>query len=198
MLFASMLSDNRVRVPAWSDARWENAICMPHSHLPATKLIHYALFICLPIHTYVCTHTHTLFPFVNLFGLCNTSGRRATDPDWLGALWNPITWATFDDVANSFRVASWLEPPITSSFVPRVCWLEFWGEFREMYLFALSLFVQLFGGLLQDKVNVNILVTPQKMGLYGTSASCSGANMVLYAGCCHIWWSRCWKLCSFV
>ena len=190
-----------------------------HSQVPEFFLLRFdmiSFFICLksicnpmqeliPLHTpdthkhtHTHTHTHTLFPFVNLFGLCNTSGRRATDPDWLGALWNPITWATFDDVANSFRVASWLEPPITSSFVPRVCWLEFWGEFREMYLFALSLFVQLFGGLLQDKVNVNILVTPQKMGLYGTSASCSGANMVLYAGCCHIWWSRCWKLCSFV
>lgn len=43
-------------LPSWCDARQENAICMPHSHLPATKLIHYALFICLPLHTYVCTH----------------------------------------------------------------------------------------------------------------------------------------------
>lgn len=57
LMFMSMLSDNHLLVPSWCDARRENAICMPHSHLPATKLIHYALFICLLIHTYVCTHT---------------------------------------------------------------------------------------------------------------------------------------------
>lgn len=115
------------------------SVCHALISLPQ-KLIHYALFICLPIHTYVrthgaaswlpsrarvcvyffssslpllwfdmisfficlksiCnpmqeliplhtpdTHTHTHSPFVNLFGLCNTSGQRTTDPDWLGAL----------------------------------------------------------------------------------------------------------------
>lgn len=60
MLFMSMLSDNHFLVPSWCDARRENAICMPHSHLAATELIRCALFICLPIHTYVHTHTHTL------------------------------------------------------------------------------------------------------------------------------------------
>ena len=34
----------------------------------------------IPLHT-PDTHTLTHFPFVNLFGLCNTSGRHATDPD---------------------------------------------------------------------------------------------------------------------
>ena len=151
MSLVSMLSDGRLLAASWCNARRGNAICMPRSHLPATKLIHYALFICLQIHTYarahaelrlgslqaaarvfVCacfkvdalspskrdlcivgspsffllrfdmisfficlksicnpmqeliplhTHTHTHTSFVNLFGLCNTSGRCATDPD---------------------------------------------------------------------------------------------------------------------
>lgn len=114
-----------------------------HSWVPEFFLLRFdmiSFFICLksicnpmqeliPLHT-PDTHTNTrAHTFVNLFGLCNTSGRHATDPDWLGSLWNPITWATFDDVAKSFRVASWLEPLITSSFVPGVC-----EKFREIHL----------------------------------------------------------------
>lgn len=64
MLFLSMLSDNHLLYLLGVMPGLENAICMPHSHLPATKLIHYALFICLPIHTCMRTHkTMSWLPF---------------------------------------------------------------------------------------------------------------------------------------
>lgn len=57
-LFTSGRGDNRLRVASWCDARRENAICMPHSHLPATKIDPLCPLYLLT-HSHL-THTHTL------------------------------------------------------------------------------------------------------------------------------------------
>lgn len=58
MSFMSMLSDNHLLVSSWCDARRGNAICMPCSHLPATKIDPLCpLYLLTDSH--LCTHTRS-------------------------------------------------------------------------------------------------------------------------------------------